>query len=619
MALDMAKFLARFVEEAREHIEKLNNGLVHLEKNPDDHETINSVFRSAHTIKGSSRMMKLTSITEVAHKMEDVLGALRDKKIKHSKELADILFKGIDAVTDMIDMVAAKQEITADYAPLCDELARAAEGKQDEKKMQDAQSKIHPPLSPLDKGGIEGGSHGPLIAHPAGTVTAPPEQQTKEPSEKDSRQKTAETVRISSEKLDELIKLMGEMVSSQNRTKQRLQDAREIEGVIKRNLELVQSLNNGNNGGLPDEIVRSTHKLLGLSRRFTAGIRDDANIYELLTKELQEKALMMRMVPLSTVFDSFQRMVRDIARSMDKEVDLVVEGENVELDKKMVEKLIDPLIHMLRNSVDHGLEKPQDWVKAGKPPRGTVKISAYYDAGSVVIEISDDGGGIDLSKIKEKALRKNMFAQEEIDAMPEPALIGLIFQPGFSTSAIITDLSGRGVGMDVVKKNIVEDLRGSINIKTLEGKGAVFYIRLPIKKMKGERPRGKAAAEEKGAINILIVDDSVNTRDIERSILESYGYSVDVAGDGLEALEKAKGFKYDLIITDVEMPRLDGFSLTEKFRSEASYKNTPIIIVTSREKEEDKRRGITVGADAYIVKGSFDQSNLLETVQNLIG
>ena len=765
MAFDMAKFLGRFVDEAREHVGKLNEGLVFLEKNPDDSETINSIFRSAHTIKGSSRMMKLSQITEVAHKLEDALGALREKKLKHSKELADLLFRGIDAISDMIEKTSAGQEITVDNSALCEDLAKAAEGALPASSPAPSPA---PPVLSLDKGTEE-------ILSPKVDAGGPPEAAPVEapsrPAEgaapvqpgpiqqqaviKDTKLKAAETVRINSEKLDELIKLMGEIVSNQNRLKQRLFDVKEIEMIANRSMKLFAGLEQGELSENKDEVINSARTLFLKIKQLVSSVKDDTNIHELLTGELQEKALRMRMVPLSIVFDSLHRMVRDISRSIGKEVDLVIEGGDIELDKKMIDKIGDPLVHMLRNSVDHGVETPQERQKAGKPATGVVKLSACYDAGSVLIELSDDGSGIPLEKIREKAVRKKMFSENEIADMPEAALIDLIFHPGFSTSAIITDVSGRGVGMDVVKRNIVEDLRGSIRIESKEGKGTSFYIRLPMtlavmrillvrvmdsmfaitahnvseivrfpkselinvvdkkavrlrnefipvinleallklnghkqvekddlliiiiytgsekmglivdelldeedmvikslpshmkninlvsgvtisgkneiinvlhipsiieaaKEMRETRAKGETK-EELGAINILVVDDSINTREIEKSILEAYGYKVDLAGDGMEGLEKAKAFKYDLVITDVEMPRLDGFSLTERLRNDELYKDTPIVIVTSREKEEDKRRGIMVGADAYIVKGAFDQSSLLEIVQNLVG
>ncbi len=765
MALDMKKFLARFVEEARDHLNRLNEGLVHLENHPDDPETIDAVFRSAHTIKGSARMMKLAPIAEVAHKLEDALGALRAKRIAYFRDFGDVLFKGLDGISGLVEKVSLGQtlgpEDTSDTAGLCVELARASEGQL------------------VGTGvAVPSGAEPPTVTAPApmtpqeavpadrhagteqGTEAAPgpgKDDRADFPrslSAATSKHKPADSIRVNADKLDELSRLMGEIVSSQNRLKRRLSEVREAEKVAKKNLDLLAEIGDGEASFSDRRMIQSGQSLHAKLKQLASRMRDDAGLLELLTAELQQKALILRMVPLSTVFDSLPRMVRDTARSQGKDIELLIEGGNIGLDKKMIEKIGDPLVHMLRNAVDHGIEACEERQKAGKRKQGTIKLSASYDAGNVVIELSDDGGGLALDRIREKALRKKLLDEAELEALTEPEIIDLIFQPGFSTSPIITDLSGRGVGMDVVKKNIVQDLKGTIRIETKRGQGTTFSLRLPmtlavmrvllvetggmtfaitahyiheitrisesemmtvfnkkairlreefipvadlgslLKLTRGGEAKGKgplililrqgneklgliidslleeedivikalpahmknlslvsgvtisdkneiinilhvpglieaagqaemdrpAPEEGKGlAARILVVDDSFNTRDIEKDILEAYGYSVDLAGDGQEAVEKTREVKYDLVITDVEMPRLDGFSLTERLRNDGSYQDTPIIIVTSLEKEEDKRRGIQVGANAYIVKGALDQSSLLETVQNLIG
>lgn len=734
MAFDIAKFIARFVEEAREHIEGLNRGLVELEKNPGDAENINAIFRAAHTIKGSSRMLKLTAITEVAHKLEDALGALREKRITHSRDLAGLLFKGIDAVSAMVEKVSAGEQISADHAALCEALTQAAEGK-----LSPAPSAQEPAI-PTEQRKTSPKTETPV---PSAARVEPPAVQQPKPVQ------ASESIRVKSDKLDDLIRLMGEVVSHQNKLKQRIIDINALERESKR---LEERCDRTGDGEVLAE-ARSLHT--GLKQLLTI-MRQDKTLQDILTTEFQEKALMLRMVPLSTVFDPLHRLVRDIMDTLGKEVLFEVKGGQIELDKKMVEKLSDPLVHMLRNSIDHGIEDPQVRQKIGKPSQGRVRLTASYDAGSIVIELRDDGAGISTTKIKEKALSKKLFDAATLEAMQEPALLDLIFMPGFSTSAIITDVSGRGVGMDVVKKNIVEDLKGSVKIETKSGQGSAFTIRLPMTlaimrillvsaqgttfgitthyvieiirvaeneiidvvgrkalrlreefipvaglgsvlnvpnngrttqgallvlivqvgsekmgllvdaildeedmvikslpdHMKSVRlvsgvtisgrneiinilnvpvvmetarhtgaARSASPADAAGEhqISILVVDDSINTREIEKSILEAYGYRVTIAGDGMEALDLAGSAQFDLVITDVEMPRLDGFSLTERLRSDASYRDVPIIIVTSREKDEDKRRGIAVGANAYIVKGAFDQSNLVETVHNLVG
>ena len=776
MSIDMKEFVAGFVEEAREYIVKINEGLLSLEKNPDDPETMNELFRLAHTIKGSSKMVQLTAITELSHKMEDALGAVREKKIPYSKGLSDLLFKGIDIVAEMIEQAAAEQEISMDIGDICEELEKASTGADEGEVRKEAgktgtskQKKASPQiitlddleerpsqiitLSDLKKSSPEGDDEEEESAEPDSQTTA-------ESPSKSVKTKPDETIRIKTEKLDETIKLMGEIVSGHSRFKQRLSDIKEVEKLAKQNLELltlIEKAGFSQDNGDMDEIIKTSHALCTNLTRLASGSSDDTNLQELLTGELQEKALRMRMLPLSTVFDTFPRTVRDLSKSIGKEVELVVEGGETELDKKIIEMIGNPLMHMVRNAIDHGIEMPEERLKAGKPGKGVIRLSASHEGRNVLIEMSDDGAGLSLKEIKQKALKSNLFAEETLKEMSRSEILDIIFLPGFSTSELITDVSGRGVGMDVVRKNIVDDLKGSVRIETEEGKGSTFSLKLPLtlaimrvlqltvsemtfavpvssiseilraktdelinvvdrrairlrdelipvvnldellklpaknqagreellilifsqgserlgvivdslideedmvikplpshmkniqwvsgatisgkneiisvlhvpmiiesaKEIKGGKTVERAVEQDdKLATSILVVEDSVTTREIEKSILESYGYHVDVAGDGMEALEKTQEFKYDLVVTDVEMPRMDGFSLTERLRKEATYKHTPIIILTSREKEEDKKRGIRIGANAYIVKGSMDESNLLEAVQTLVG
>jgi two-component system chemotaxis sensor kinase CheA len=415
---------------------------------------------------------------------------------------------------------------------------------------------------------------------------------------------------------------------------------------------------------------------------------------------------------------------------------------------------------MIRNSIEHGIEPPEARTTAGKPETGTIRLSAEYEGGNVLIRLADDGAGINTNRIKEKAVKKKLVDAATADGMPESEIINLIFQPGFSTSDIITDLSGRGVGMDVARTNIIEDLKGSIQISSEPGSGTTFSIRLPLtmaivhvlfirvstmtfavpanyveeiirhktadiidvmdkqavrlreqliplvhlgvvlnlppapgvdpeartdqslimiasvgseklgviiealldeedmvikplpahlkrnplvtgciisgkneifsvlnmpkiiesaKEFRERQRMETAARTEKKEIHILVVDDSVTTREIEKSILESYGYHVSLAEDGAEGMTKAKSRRFDLVISDVEMPRIDGFSFTQQLRADQDYQDTPIILITTRDSEADKKRGIKAGADAYILKGTFDQDTLLDTVQNLVG
>jgi chemotaxis protein histidine kinase CheA len=564
-----------------------------------------------------------------------------------------------------------------------------------------------------------------------------------------------EYLRIHALKLDDLIRLMGEIVSENSRLRLQIRRLKEVDGSSQRFARDLTTWMDHHHGreGWPD-LQGALTSLGAFTRRSVQALANASVLQEQLVTDLQDASMKLRMLPLATVFDPLRRTVRDLAREHGKDVDFVVEGVDTELDRKIIEKLGDPLLHMIRNSLDHGLETPAEREAAGKPARGTLALSAFYEGGFVTITLRDDGRGLDAARIKDKALAKGLFDAATLTGFSRAELNNIIFLPGFSTSPIITDLSGRGVGMDVVRKNVVEDLKGSITIDSRDGQGTTFHLRLPLnlavfplflvsvggkscalpamaivevfairrqdlvevvhkqalrlreqliqvedlatllglppagvpkeellvviiadgdqkmgllvddilgreemvvkplpshmQKLKlvsgatlmdgdailtvlqtqelfrlarsgAEAVRRPPAAVQAQAATILVVDDSANTREIEKSILEAYGYQVAMAGDGEEAFEKTQKVRYDLVITDVEMPRLDGFSLTARLRSDERYRTVPVIIVTSLDKEEDRKRGISVGADAYIVKSAFDQSNLLDTVRSLIG
>lgn len=728
MKIDKSKYIARFATEAVEHLAKMNEATLALEKNAADQEMMNQLFRSAHTIKGSSRMLGLVQIGELAHKLEDALEALKNGSA--GAGFFDVVFRALDMISAMVDQVKAGGENTLDASGLLDELQRAAKGEAVDGKADKSDA---PPA--------------PVAAAPEPASPRPAVQQ--EALQPVMKMKRVETVRVDTHKLDEATKLVGEMVSNQSRLKQNLTYLEALRRETARSLDMVSNIGGGTDVADVAELSRRINVML---RQVALHYKNDLAYQSLLTEELLEKVTSMRMLPIATILDTFQRYARDISAACGKRVEVVAEGADTELDKTIIEKIGDPLLHMIRNSIDHGIESAEERKSAGKPETGTIRISAGYDGSVAYIDVSDDGGGIHLDKIKEKALQKKLYDKETLDAMPDNEILNLIFRPGFTTSSFITDISGRGVGMDVVKDTIVGQLKGSVHVQTEAGKGTTFNIKLPltlaimrvflvtvgdalyglmvdsivevlkikrseiidvvdkkairlrekllpvvelrsILSMQGDAagqdatlvmlsygdemlgvvvdaliseedmeikplPRhmkniglvsgvsvtgkndmvvvlntaklfamakdvkvpiaARAAESVRKAVHILVVDDSVNTREIERSILESYGYQVDVATDGLDGYEKSLNTHYDLVVTDVEMPRMDGFSLTEKLRKDAAYKHTPIVIVSSRDKEDDKRRGMQAGANAYIVKGSFDQSNLLSTVQALV-
>lgn len=700
MALDMSKFLARFVEEAREHLGQIERGLEALDRDAGDADTLNQVFRSAHTIKGSARMLKLAAISDTAHSMEDVLGAMRDGGLGYAPALGKVLYRAVDAIAVLVQLVARGTPLPAADAALRAALALCAAGQ---------------------------------------TVSAP------QAAAPDAHAGAADTVRVRLDKLDGLIKLMSEVSSSHSRARQRLAEVRDIERLAR----------GGHGAGAAEPLAERLHQ-------FGQALRDDVLAQQLLMDEFHDRVLVMRMLPLAMVFDPAPRMLRELAASQDKRIECVVSGADMELDRQMIDKLGEPVLHLLRNALDHGIEAPAQRVAAGKPATGRISLCARQDGGGVVIEIADDGRGIDVAALREKAVHKGLVTREQAQAMSDAEAAELIFLPGLSTSAIITELSGRGVGMDVVKRCVVDELRGEIGIAATPDGGTVFALRLPLSlammrvllvtaggmpfgfvaqhvvallrvpeqelltlaarrsvaidkefvpvvalaallrlpgqggasaapgpnagsrlllvlrvrndrlallvdeldderdlviKPLPEHLRGVAlvaglvgtgrgdlvnvlhapallelaraarnetaqAAHDDGtaaAPRILVVDDSMNTREIERDVLEAHGYQVVLADDGQDGLAKAQAQAFDAVLTDIEMPHMNGFVLTERLRQLDAYRDIPIIIITSLEKETDKRRGIEVGADAYIVKGDFERSNLLGVLATLLG
>ncbi|TAN48673.1 MAG: hybrid sensor histidine kinase/response regulator [Methylococcaceae bacterium] len=720
MKIDKSKYIARFAAEAEEHLARMNEGILALEKDAGDAGMLNQVFRSAHTIKGSSRMLGFSAMGELAHKFEDALEVL--KRGKAGGNFFHVAFKALDLLSSMVAQAKAGVAITEDVSEVLHELLDLAKGE------------------------------APVAAARAVVEDLPaPQPESTGVPELSLKKARFETVRVDTGKLDEVTKLVVQMVSNQSRLKQNLLSLEVLRKDAAKMLEMIAGA--GLDKYTLDQALEHAGKIAAKLRQVASYNKNDLLYQGILTQDLLEKIGGMRTLPISTVLDSFHRYVRDISISCGKKAELIVEGGETGLDKTIIEKLGEPLLHMVRNSIDHGIEQPAERLRLGKPDTGVIRVSAGYDGGSVYLVIADDGAGIPVEKIREKALHKGMYAKETLDAMSREDLLSLIFMPGFSTSSFITDISGRGVGMDVVKECIVAGLKGAIHLQSVEGGGTTFFVRLPLRVavmrvflvtsatsligllvdsivevltvqrdeiidvvdkkairlreklvpvvdlarvlslqneagpggyatvvvmrygeellgvvvdvligeedmeikplpphmknsgiVSGVAMTGKndlvivlnvakvfALAKDVGvaanapaaqtvhkSIHILVIDDSVNTREIERNILESYGYRVDVAVDGLDGYEKAQGGHYDLIVTDIEMPRMDGFTLTEKLRQDADYKHTPIIIVSSRDMEEDKRRGMRVGASAYIVKGSFDQSNLLATIQALV-
>lgn len=446
--------LKEYIVECTDHIAAAEASLLDLEVNPDGAELINTIFRAFHTIKGTSGFLGLDRIQKLAHLAESLLNRGRDGQIKIRGGYADLALKSCDSLRTMIEalrMALPGQPLTipSNLEDLLAELAAPeAHGISDEStpeslrlgdilvgqgvaSRETVEQVVH------DKGNqktgqaiVESG-----IATAEDVAKALRTQKKLESGPAVSAAGADSTIRVGTARLDSLVNMVGELVIAQSMVAQDRTVA-----------------------GTPD-----------LSRKVTHADK--------IVRELQDLGMSLRMVPLQATFQKMARLVRDLGRKSDKSVQFVCEGEDTEIDRSMVEVLNDPLVHMIRNSVDHGIEPREDRVKAGKEPIGTVTLRAYHAAGKVVIELRDDGRGLNKEKIQAKAIEKGLVAAGR--ELTESEIFGLIFQPGFSTADKVTDISGRGVGMDVVRKGI-DSLRGQIDVSSTQGTGSTFKLRLPL-------------------------------------------------------------------------------------------------------------------------------------------
>jgi len=788
-----------FRAELTEHVQTMNDGLLALEQGAVVEEqrrtTLEGIFRAAHSLKGAARAMGVTMIEQLAHALESVLDDLQKDGIEPTTELFTACYRAIDA----IQIVQASYESGETTPP-----AQALQALAD---LEQARSTARP--APGETVSVDD-------AAPAPQPSSPPDSHSRTPAPLPPSG-VDETIRVGVDKLDALMAQLSELLVTKIRAEQRLSQVlslREFMGLWQKEWLAVRSAYNrlarqgmldalgaprlgsvemapGKSrakdkergktvgpgyGGVDGKVRKDIARLLGyldssqrrlremntlvndLSREYA----NDTMHMSLVIDELEQEIKRVRMLPLTTITGAFGRMVRDLAQESNKEAVLQIVGGETELDKRVLEQIKDPLIHLLRNAVDHGIETPQQREALGKPRVGTITLAAEQLGKDVVICVSDDGAGLNLEAIRQTIVRRSKM---DVQALSEEDLKEAIFNAGVSTSPIITDISGRGVGLDVVRRN-VEALHGRIDVDSTPGVGASFTLILPLTLtssrgllvqvsdelfaiphnaierimyirpqeiasleghdtvlyngrpltlvrlgdvlelpppaspargevdtahipvvilaaaerrmafavdaladeqevvikglgkqlsrvggiagatvmgsgevvlilnvadliklgLRGDRrsvlatlARPSPEAEDRARRRILIVDDSITTRTLEKNILEAAGYVVQLATDGQEALSAiAAGGVPDLIVSDIVMPRLNGFELTRRIKEEPHTANVPVILVTSLDSPEDKARGIEVGADAYITKSSFDQNNLLETIEQLI-
>ena len=734
-----------FKIESAEHIQRLEEGFLRLETEPENAVLLDEAFREAHSLKGAARMLGLTDVEKVSHRIEDVLGSARKGSVPLSAEVIDHLCKGLDVLGNLVKEAVTGEPSGVIVSQALEWLKNIPENSVQRLETNEAKSKIK-----NQKSKIEEPQDIAPTSEPRGTAFG------------DFR---IDTIRVETNRLDKLMAQTGELNVTKLRIAQRLKDINDIltiwENLSKnildfelRNSEYLNQKSKIKNQKSPIE------KFGLLLNTLKNGLYEDSSRLDLITAELLEIIGRIRLLPMSTIFNLFQRMVRDLANDQAKEIRLVIEGGETAADKRIIEELKDPLMHMVRNAIDHGIEKPDERARKNKPRTGTITLKAYQTPANVVIEVNDDGQGLDMEAIKRAAVKRKMLNEHEIFGMTPAQAQSLIFVSGVSTSTFVSEVSGRGVGLDVVRAN-VERLKGTIRIEsspdmgcaisiqlpltlatsrvmlvtvdnmkyalpvehiqtsclinrhkifTIGGRKTIVFEKLPIPvadladllELRGANPgftghilqsasifciiistgadklglfvdelldeqdvvlkqyssilkrarnisgstilgSGEVcmvlnpddlikSASKKNTLNaaeepveaaetrksILVAEDSITVRTQMKRILEGAGYDVAVAVDGLDAYNKLEDRHFDALVSDVMMPNMSGLDLAEKIRQNKKYKEMPVILVTSLASDEDRKRGLEAGANAYITKHSFDQKILLDTLGRLI-
>lgn len=447
---EMKEIVESFIIESKEILEKLDVDLIKLENNSTDNELLNEVFRYFHTIKGTSGFLGLDQLTKVTHRCEDILNKLRKGDAVLTTELMDGILEAYDRIKELLLCIETNQNEDVEIdetVKLLTNLINQLEGKNNPvEKVEKIDENI---VVPEKSDPIELNEEEISLKAAEENLT---EQKTEtktlavqKSSSVSTAKKTENNIRVDVERLDELLNIASELVLGRNRLAQ----------------------------------VNSEFLIEYEGTKFSRDLADATKLIDLMTNELQLVVMKTRMVKIGKVFNRFPRVVRDLAKENQKEIKLIIKGEDTELDKTLIEEINDPLVHLIRNSVDHGIEAPEARKKAGKKPVGTIILSAEQEGNLIIISIEDDGNGINPDIIKEKAISKGLLTKEKAKELSKLEAFNLIFLPGFSTAEVVTKVSGRGVGMDVVKTNVTK-LRGLINIESEIGKGTKIIIKLPL-------------------------------------------------------------------------------------------------------------------------------------------
>ncbi len=755
-----------YKEASADHIQKIEAGLLHLEKNPLDQAKLEQLLRETHSLKGDSRMLGVKDAETLTHQLEDILGAVKRGERVFTPQVFECLYLGLDAIRKI-----AHEAITGQSAGISvfHVLAQLMGADSSDEVLQIEETAAQ------SNGGASAQSIGEqsLVFNDA--------VQTKEAVEPAVEAQALapdyqiDTIRVESQKLDKLLTQASELAVTKGQMGDRLAEIEQIlaqleewnrEAFVSRLTfeELERRLQTSELQPLQNfyNLVESRLEQMGvLLNRLRATTFEDNAKLETVANELESGIHSLRLLPFSTIFNLFPRTVRDLAKQQGKEVNLVIEGGDNSVDKRILEEMKDPLLHLLRNAIDHGIETPQERQRLGKPSTATIRLRGYQVGSTVSIEVIDDGRGLDVEAIKQAAVSRGVRSPQELAQMSTAEIQALIFAPGFSTRTAVTEISGRGVGLDVVRAN-VDRLKGNIQVEFTPNKGCLFRITMNsslsttdalivrvsqhpyaipvgfVEAMQLVSPQEVFASEgsqtlpfqgesvtvtwladllglpvqaptstkalrsasktipciilrlgserlallvdtileqqdivlkpqsqllkrtrnisgatilgtgevcmvlnppdlfksarkaivsvtvkeltEQSQIKqkILLVEDSIPIRTQMKRILEGAGYDVTAAVDGEDGFNKLRTGSFVAVVSDVQMPNLDGLELTAKIRQLREYKDLPVILVTTLASQEDKRQGAEAGANAYITKGDFEQGVLLDTLRTLI-
>lgn len=734
-----------FRMECEEHLQCLDDGLLSLEQSPDDQTLLENIFRAAHSVKGAARMLGLNEIQSLAHILEDALGSIRKGSLSVNEEITADLYQKLAAMRYWLEEAVSERAAGADAL-----LISPAEPFREPEPVGAESAAVKPVAEAIPEAFEPVPKSAPELLAPVGK----PEARVAKTQPSSFR---IGTLRVDPQRLDALLTHAGELAVTNVHIARRLL---ELDELIDRCEDWTRTLN-----AMGLSVQDESLALAGLSQMQTnltqlrSGLHEDSRRLGFVSEQLGNGIRTIRLLPFSTIFNQFPRLVHELAQTLHKEVELVLEGAEVVADKRVLEELKDPIMHLLRNAIHHGLEDTAQRLDSSKPGRGKIVVRASQSTDHIKLDVQDDGRGLDLAEIKRTALKQGLYTEEQLALMNDAQIQALILAPGFTTTRFITEISGRGVGLDVVRAN-VEKLKGNIQIYSIPGIGVTFRLQLPLtlatmrvqivsvqarsyalpletiqfsrrikvsdlftmegrqtlslegqpvavvylgdllelqnstatqaevmygtflrvenelfglivdelldetevmlkaqskllkrvrnvsattilvsgevcpvlnpsdllKSMRKQYLQGASGvvqsaitvADNNRKKTLLLAEDSITTRTQEKRILESAGYDVVTAVDGIDAYNKFQRGQFDGVVSDVEMPNMNGLALTEAIRKDRQHADIPIILVTSLSSEADQRRGLDAGANAYLVKSAFDQKVLLDCLARLV-